>query len=269
MRDGMKIESIGLLYFSPTHTTRKLIEGIAQGMKASAVQCYDLTLPCANDEKSHSFVEDVVIIGSPVYSGRLPALVQSRLGKMKGNGRPAVIVVVYGNRAYEDALIELRDVAIEMGFRPIAAGSFIGEHSYSTPDLPIAAGRPDEEDLSAARRFGGAICDKLLSDDSRPAERLGVPGNVPYKEVRSLSGVVPSVNEALCSRCGECARLCPSAAIDKSAPMHTAGDRCIRCCACVKACSRKARALDDPRVRQVAEWLQAQFSSRKEPEIYL
>ena len=49
----------------------------------------------------------------PVYAGRVPALAVERLKGMKTSGVKCVIVAVYGNRAYEDALVEMQDVATE------------------------------------------------------------------------------------------------------------------------------------------------------------
>lgn len=265
----MDIESTGLIYFSPTQTTKKVIEGIAQGLQATAEQYFDLTLPGAISPTFQEVTQDVAIIGSPVYAGRLPSTMISRFKQIKGNGRPAVIVVVYGNRAYEDALIELRDIALEIGFRPIAAGAFIGEHSYSSSDLPIAEGRPDSDDVLTAQNFGKAIREKFMVEISNSTELLQVPGNLPYKEIQMLSGIVPSVNKALCSRCGKCVPVCPTAAIDEENPMNTEKDLCIRCCACIKACPSRAKLLNDPRIKQAAEWLYVNFSVRKEPEIYL
>ncbi|MDY0282480.1 MAG: 4Fe-4S binding protein [Salinivirgaceae bacterium] len=265
----MNIETIGLLYFSPTQTTKKIVEGIAQGIQATNMQYFDLTLPEAIPQTCLEVIQDVAIIGSPVYAGRLPSVMLARFKQMKGNGRPAVIVVVYGNRAYEDALIELRDIAIEVGFRPIAAGAFIGEHSYSTSDLPLAEGRPDADDMLTAQNFGKSTRKKIMTEISNPIELLQVPGNSPYKEIQMLSGIVPSVNDALCSKCEKCVLVCPTAAIDKENPINTAKDLCIRCCACIKACPSNAKSLDDPRIMQAAEWLYANFSARKEPEIYL
>lgn len=264
----MAIESTGLIYFSPTQTTKKVIEGIAQGLQATTEHYFDLTPPEAISQTAQEVTQDVAIIGSPVFAGRLPSVMLDRLKQVKGNGRPAVIVVVYGNRAYEDALIELRDVAIEVGFRPIAAGAFIGEHSYSTADLPIAEGRPDVDDMLTAQNFGKEIRKNIMTETSSPNELLQVPGNSPYKEIQMLSGIAPSVNEALCSRCGKCVSACPTAAIDKENPINTVQNLCIRCCACVKVCPSNAKLLDDPRIKQAAEWLYANFSARKEPEIY-
>ena len=36
----------------------------------------------------------------------------------------------------------------------MAAGAFIGEHSFSRKGMPIAEGRPDESDLKQATEFG-------------------------------------------------------------------------------------------------------------------
>lgn len=265
----MNIESTGLIYFSPTQTTKKVIEGIAQGLQATTEQYFDLTLPDAIAQTCQEFTQDLAIIGAPVYAGRLPSAMLSRFKQIKGNGRPAAIVVVYGNRAFEDALIELRNIACLAGFKPIAAGVFIGEHSYSSSDLPIAAGRPDAEDMVNAYAFGKAVREKFIMAINKPCELLQVPGNYPYKETQLLTDIAPSADEALCSRCGKCVLVCPTAAIDKENPIGTAKDLCIRCCACVKACPSQAKLLDDPRIKQASEWLYANFSNRKDPETYL
>ena len=49
----------------------------------------------------------------PVYAGRVPALAVERLKGIKTSGVKCVIVAVYGNRAYEDALVEMQDIATE------------------------------------------------------------------------------------------------------------------------------------------------------------
>lgn len=130
----------------------------------------DLTL-----DESSSPIEmegELCVIVTPVYGGRVPALALQRLQRLKGNGAPAILVVVYGNRDYEDALLELRDTAISLGFVPLTAGAFIGEHSYSTPELPIAAGRPDTDDLQQAREFGkNSLENGKIARGQRPDSR--------------------------------------------------------------------------------------------------
>jgi ferredoxin len=229
-----------------------------------------LTPPDAEIQKLPVAYDDLVLIGAPVYSGRLPAVAISRFQKLKGNGAPAVIVVVYGNRAYEDALLELRDVALEAGFKPIAAGAFIGEHSYSTNQTPIAVGRPDVEDFGKAKAFGEMVREKMINfratDQINP---LQVPGNFPFKEIRMLSDISPAIQEILCTRCKKCTSVCPTAAINADDPTLTDKSSCIRCCACVKSCPSGAKTMDDPRIRQGAEQLSVNCSQRKSPETYL
>jgi ferredoxin len=266
----MSINSVKLIYFSPTQTTKKIVEGIAQGVQVATVERVDLTPPDAGMQQLAGIHDELAIIGFPVYGGRLPAVAISRLRKFSGHGAPAVIVVVYGNRAYEDALLELRAAALEAGFRPIAAGAFIGEHSFSNNATPIAAGRPDAEDIGKATAFGKMIREKMRNIPvSDQTGSLFVPGNFPFKELRMLSDVAPAIQKMLCTRCRMCPVVCPTAAIDTDDPTLTDKRLCIRCCACIKSCPAGAKTMDDPRIRQVAEQLSVNCSHRKEPETYL
>jgi flavodoxin len=179
----MDVSSLKLVYFSPTGTTKKILEGIAKGTGIENIEHVSMTLPDAVTKPIESFTDELVIIGAPVYAGRLPADAVKRFKRFKAKSTPAVIVVVYGNREYEDALLELTNLSKDFGFIPVSGGAFIGEHSYSTEDLPIANGRPDETDIKKATKFGEAIMQKInemktLGDVSP----LKVPGNFPYKE---------------------------------------------------------------------------------------
>jgi hypothetical protein len=122
----------------------------------------------------------------PVHAGRVPALAVERMRAIKGMGRPAVLVTVYGNRAFDDALLELRDLATELEFVPVAGAAFIGQHSFSTPEFPVAQGRPDMADRDRAAAFGRHVRDKLagISNEAelRNLPELRVPGNFPYRD---------------------------------------------------------------------------------------
>ncbi len=59
--------------------------------------------------------DDVVLFAAPVYGGRLPAMAAERFRRIRGAGQKCVAVVVYGNRDYEDALLELHDILSETG----------------------------------------------------------------------------------------------------------------------------------------------------------
>jgi ferredoxin len=194
----------------------------------------------------------------------------ARLRNITGCGGPAVVLVVYGNRAYEDALLELRDLALDAGFQPIAAGAFIGEHSYSQEAAPIALGRPDAADMAAAVAFGETVRAKLRRLATLEAlPPLTVPGNFPYKDSGLTSGVTPTTDAAQCHRCGECVSVCPVGAIAAEDPSHADPETCIRCCACVKFCPLGAKAMDHPRIQQFRGYLLQNHSAPKQPETYL
>ena len=206
-----------------------------------------------------------------MYRGRVPIDAVSRLQRLKAHNTPAVVVVVYGNRAYEDALLELRDLASEVGFKPIAGGVFIGEHSYSTEETPIASGRPDKKDLKKAVEFGKEIQEKM-GEVGTPEDlpRLQIPGNYPYRERSKRSEAIsPITKEEQCIKCGKCVEVCPTAAIIIDTLVITEQDACIRCCACVKNCPTNARVMEHPQVKNAAKRLSTNCSERKEPETYM
>ncbi|HEY3277906.1 MAG TPA: EFR1 family ferrodoxin [Syntrophorhabdaceae bacterium] len=276
----MDIETVTCLYFSPTGTTGTTAKEIARGMAGAQVKVLDCTRPAQRAKNTRAFRGDeIVILAVPVYYGRVPETAADYFYTLSGENTPAVLVVIYGNRAYDDALRELYDIASKRGFIPVAGGAFIGEHSYSTEKRPIARGRPDEKDLQKAREFGGLVRKKMEALDLLGAIKpLTVPGNVPYKEpealyrVRSLrqtASFTPETDMALCTGCTLCADACPVEAIDRDDPATTDKGRCTLCFACVKVCPVQARAMNElssgPAVTRIYESCQ----SRKEPEYYL
>jgi len=264
----MNIKKIKLIYFSPTNTTKKTLVGITQGLQCNHVEHLDLTSPsAATCEFEQLQSDELAIIGMPVYSGRLPTIAVERLKRLKAEKTPAVVVVVYGNRAYDDALLELKDLASEVGFVPIAGGAFIGEHSFSNDETPIAVGRPDMEDLAKAKAFGRNISEKLLQlNQSEQSPLLEVPGAFPYKPLKSLLEA-PTTNEDDCTQCKLCITVCPTAAIEFNGSIITNQDACIKCCACVKICPTNARVMT-PQINQIAERLSTNCTERREPEFY-
>ena len=185
----MTIESAALIYFSPTGTTRKIVSRIARGIGSTELSDLDLTMDQPIPKHSRS---DIVIIGAPVYAGRIPLVTIQRLKKISVKEIPAVVVVLYGNREYEDALLELIHLSRSCGFQPVAAGAFIGEHSFATETYPIAMGRPDLEDLELAENFGAKVARELSSTGFSPAgNEMSIPGNHPYKKRPPAHGQSP------------------------------------------------------------------------------
>ena len=266
----MNIDAVTLITFSPTRTTERVLHAIARGVGTGAVEHIGLTPPTSRTRQLPEIRDGLAIIGAPVYGGRIPAEAEYRLRRLQGRGVPAVVVAVYGNREYEDALLELRDIAIEVGFVPVAGAAFIGEHSYDSANTPIATGRPDAADLGKAEAFGQAVWAKMAGiatlGDLPPVQ---VPGESPYQERFKEPKGGPVTLDDLCTRCGECVAACPMGAIDVGNPLTTDEDTCIFCSACVKICPEEARVWEHTWVKRVAKWLAENYAARKEPETYV
>ena len=265
----MDINKVKLIYFSPTGTTQKVLESIARGITSASVEHINLTLPDNAKQAIPPHSNDLVILGAPVYGGRLPAEAINRFKQIQAGNTLAVVVVVYGNREFEDSLLELKDLAIDLGFFPVAGGAFIGEHSFATADAPIANGRPDSLDVQKAMDFGARIKEKISSLQSSGVQTaLAIPGKFPYEGGPRDMAVTPVTREETCTVCGTCATVCPTAAISIDASVATEVGACIRCCACIKNCPTGARVWEDEMMKTITNWLKDNCSARKEPQIF-
>jgi ferredoxin len=193
-----------------------------------------------------------------------------RFKQLKASNTPAVLVVTYGNREFEDALLELKNLTLGLGFRPVAAGAFIGEHSFASEDIPIANGRPDAQDVHVAMQFGAKIrykVETLQSPDSQTD--FEIPGSFPYEAggARPMA-VSPVTREEICNTCGTCAGVCPTAAISMNGSVTTEIELCIRCCACIKNCPEGVRVIENSFWKDIANWLNENCSTRKEPQMF-
>lgn len=253
-------------YFSPTGTSRAVARAIAEGLNAGKADEADVTFPHA---PLPDFVSSdrLLVVAVPVYGGACAPLALQRLDRLKGNDTPAIAAVVYGNRDFGGAAVQLTDFLTERGFRVVGVGAFVGEHSYSTPSAPIAAGRPNADDLEEARRLGMEVRQKctrrmdssLSSLPAVDASALHCPPDRWWNKLRFIAfvlkyrrsqkkhpiKVLPITDAARCTSCGACAKACPVAAIHPDRPQETA-DTCIKCAACVKICPRQARTLPTP-----------------------
>ena len=262
----MHYNKVHLIYFSPTHTSAKTVFAIADGLAPMALMETDITydVPQSMLELQE---DELAVVAVPVYGGRVAETAVERLKAVKAFGTPVVPVVVYGNRDYEDALLELSDLLTEQGFIPVASGAFIGEHSYSRKGMPIAEGRPDKDDLANATRFGSAVQQKLEAVESlSQLPELKMKGNRPYRVKGPSTPMAPVVNEELCSVCGYCIDICPVDAISMAdGKIVSDPELCIKCCACVKDCPEGARIFDTP----YTPYLHQNFSARRDPEWFL
>ena len=238
----MQAKRVWAMYWSATDTTKRVVTTIAgQAAQALGVPLaeYDFTLPGARQGAPEFTADDLVVFGTPTYAGRVPNVLLKYLATVKGNGAAAVPVVTFGNRAFDDSLIELRDILSDNGFVPFAAAAFVGEHSFSTT-------------LAALRRFSAQAAEKARAGMDGLVAVAGTPK--PYRgyyQPRDRAGnpvdirkVKPKTNDA-CDDCGLCAKLCPMGSIDPADVRNYIGI-CIKCGACIKKCPKGAKFYDDP-----------------------
>lgn len=147
------IKNADLYFFSPTGGTRKAAELLAKPL-AEQLKLIDL----CNREPVVEGESELAVFAMPVYSGRIPAVAADKLKALKGSGKKAVTMVVYGVRAYEDALIELNDVVSGAGFEIVASAAVVARHSIVPA---VGAGRPNEADGAELASFAAEILAKL------------------------------------------------------------------------------------------------------------
>lgn len=246
--------------FSPTGGTKKVADALA-GKLGEEVQYVDLTEPKEDFGGVCLTQADTAIIAVPSYGGRVPETAVNRIAAIQGNGAKAILVCVYGNRAYEDTLAELQDTAKQAGFRVAAAVAAIAEHSIARQ---FAQGRPDGDDLSQLSAFAEQIREKLSTGNTAEPD---IPGNRPYKK-RGGGGMVPMPNEN-CTKCGLCAEKCPVQAIDKNDPKTVDKNACISCMRCIAVCPASARTLDSGMLTAVSGMLAKVCTQRRSGELYI
>ena len=251
----MERKKVWAVYFSATDTTKKTVLTIADEaarLLGAEREDYDFTLPRMRENGFAAGKDDLVIFGTPVYAGRVPNVLLKYLATIQGNGALAVPVVLFGNRNFDDGLIELRDILENTGFHTVAAAAFVGEHSFSKT---LAAGRPYADDMKEALAFAGKVTEKVkgLPEGEAPApvEVEGVPH--PYRgyyQPRDRKGVsidirkVKSLVSDACDDCKICADVCPMGSISHENVREYTGI-CIKCGACIKKCPKQARYYED------------------------
>ena len=245
------------VFFSPSETTKKVVSQIANNFNEESVVC---DLLYFNDEKNFES-DDIVVVGMPVFAGRIPKTARDRLSKLTGENTKAIAVVNYGNAHVSDALIELVDLLNENGFDVIAAASTISHHSIFDG---VAVGRPDESDIEKINEFAQKCIEKIESGDSLESE---IPGNRPYLDYKQLPFVV-SCDEAKCVFCLECVGVCPEKAIPDDDPADVDLDLCSRCTSCINICPENARAFTGDAFEAKKPAFESANAERKEPEFY-
>lgn len=258
----MKIHQIT---FSPTGGTRHVCDIISDGLIQSGMtdeQCQKVELCVGEKDLDFPIIDkhDLVLLAFPVFAGRVPALALERMKRIVSHGALCVVIVVYGNRAFDDALLELQDAAAAIGFRVIASVGAVAEHSIIRK---YGQGRPDLEDTKLLKGFAEQITQKVVSGNcSIPL----VPGNRPYK--KPMNGPHPTASKD-CTACGLCVNECPTGAISSDNILKVDSKICISCMKCISVCPTHARGIGSLMNFLLALAIKNACKSRKQNELFI
>lgn len=276
----MIVSKVYAVYFSGTGTTEKIVTNIAEMIADNLtpgkdVTVFDFTSPGARKMTHHFESDELVVFGVPTYAGRVPNVLLPYIKEsIRAESGPAVGIVTYGNRDFDDSLIELEELLVWDGFKPVAAAAFACEHAFSDK---LAAGRPDDQDMKVAARFAIDAAVKIKTSDVQNAPPVRVAGQLPlrpYYKPQDRNGdpidirKVKPVTLDGCDKCGICAEVCPMGSIPKDDPTICKGI-CIKCGACVKKCPKKCKVFTDENYLYHLHELEELYERRSEPVTFL
>lgn len=249
------------IYFSPTGGTKKVVDIIGSVWEGEKTEI-DLSDP-KQDFSNYTFQEpDICLIAVPSFGGRVPEAALQRLGRMRGKNSRAVLIGVYGNREYEDTLLELKDTLKTAGFCCVSAIAAVAEHSIMHQ---FGAGRPDAQDKKELQEFANTI--KLTLGGKQEIKEVEVPGHVPFREYHGVP-FKPKAGRN-CKECGLCAKSCPVQAIPREHPAKTDQERCISCMRCVQTCPKNARKLNRMVLSAASRKMKKACGGRKENKLFM
>ncbi|MCD7864885.1 MAG: 4Fe-4S binding protein [Clostridiales bacterium] len=273
----MKIKRIVTVYFSPTGGTKKISSILANDLGQFlnlSIEEIDFTLPPARTKKHHFSAEDLLIISSPVYAGRLPNKIMPDYKQcFSGEDTLAVPMVVYGNRNYGDALTELCLIMRDCGFHLIGAAAMVSRHAFSQT---LAKDRPDERDMAEINTFAKNLARSIKNGsyqthaqqfaEERFLKNLPSVGAyyTPLREDGTPAKFLkakPQTNFAVCNHCGICVNVCPMGSITADIEVNGV---CIKCQACVRKCPQQTKFFDDAQFLSHVRMLERDYTRRAE-----
>ncbi len=273
---------IKVCYFSPTGATRQVVSQLAQMLAAeldAAVEYHSYTLPRERTTMPAFDSDDLVLWATPVYAGRIPNktidYVRTAMSNAEATaqGIPAVALVTFGNRAYDNALAELVGLMRDHGMRLFGAAAMVTRHAFNDT---LGAGRPNRDDLSALQGFAIEVA-RAVKTGQDP--KIEVPGEAhperyytPLKTDNTPAGFLkakPSCDPTRCTRCGRCIEVCPMGSIHPSADLPLFEGICIKCQACRRTCPEHAIAFTDPDYCSHAAMIERNFADPKPSEFFL
>ena len=261
----MSIEKLKTIYFSPGKKTAKIVKLLVESLNIPS-ENYNITSYKKRNEKIVIDEKELIVFANPVYGGRIPAIAADEYKNIKGKNNPAVILAVYGNGSYGDALLEMQEIIENKGFKVIAAAAFIANHSIMRR---VAVNRPDKKDKEVINLFAKKIKEKIENiKDIQKLPKLKVKGKYPYRRYPGMP-LKPAVIKHKCDLCGACVINCPVNAIPKENPMITDKKKCISCMGCHIICTRQARKINVILYELCEFPFRHMYNKRKEPEFFI
>ena len=249
-----------MIYFSPTNTTKNILHKIVEEMAMKIDKEYNLT---NYEYKDFSFIfnNENILLGFPVYSGRVPITALNRFSNIKGKNSRIIICATFGNRNYDNALMEIYELFKNNGFNIIGLIAVVTQHSFVKS---IGKNRPNEEDSIYIKSFSKKMVEKI---DGNIKESVKYEIIKPYREYQTIP-IKPKGNRN-CKKCGFCIKLCPENAINKTNPRKTQKTKCISCLRCVKYCPNGSRDLTSIEKYISKKFIESKCKENKKTEIII
>lgn len=247
------------VFYSAHSGSRKIANQIAKCFDEN-FEKYDI-LKNPIQDKMEFEENDVVVVAAPVFCGRIAPKAIEMIQKLQGNGAKAVAIAVFGNRDYDDALLELCDALKNKGFLLLSAGAFVAEHSVFRT---IAKARPDNSDIEKLNDFANISIEKLKEGKF---DDFNIKGNTNYKKYEPIP-LFPKGNSK-CTDCMACVNICPVGAISKENPRKTDTKKCTSCSACIDVCKSGARGFWGVIPTVAQKVYEVKCHKRVEPSIFM